>query len=251
MLKYPLVFLYNVLEDQYAVYRSGLFDHLKLIFEQEDKKCLFLPIRNSKFSHMEGRVEKIDRELRKIGPAHIIALSVAGVDCRLASSLKDTPMKTLFTVSSPHRGSFMADYALTNGKEIHNIDPIFKLIGIPYYAFTELETGKMRSLNKAYPSSRVPVYSTSSWRLKKDCSDLLKRTSQIMQHDQEVVHKWNDGLFYVNEMKWGDHLLSFDGDHSHVFGSSLKVNCGPIYRLAIDNAIRFERHEEGKVATLN
>lgn len=252
MPKYPLVFLYNVLEDQYAVFRSGLIDHLRLIFEQDEKKCLFLPIRNSKFSHMESRVEKIDKELRKIGPAHVIAVSVAGVDCRIAAAYKDTPMKTLFTVSSPHWGSALADYGLTENKAVYVLDPIMKLIGIPYFAFTELETRKMRSLNKLYPNSKVPIFSTSSWRLKKDCSDLLIRTSKILHDDDfDVIHKWNDGVFYTNEMKWTDHLLSFDGDHSHIFGCNLKVNCAPIYRLAIDNAKRFENHEEGKIVTHN
>ena len=248
MLKYPLVFIFNILEEQFHYFRFGLHEHFQLIFEQEDRKVFFTPIRNSNFSHIERRVEMIDKKLRKIGPAHVIALSVAGVDCRFASAYKSTPMKTLFTISSPHHGSCFADYMTSTDKKMNFIDPILKLVGLPYYGLAELQTEKLKSLNKIYPKSLVEVESTSSWRLNKDTSELMYPSSKILSgSDENAIYKWNDGLFYLNEMKWGNHLLSVDGDHSHVHGSDLKVNCAPAIRLAIDNAIRSERMEEGKV----
>ena len=108
MLKKPLVFIFNILESQHAVFRTGLHSHLKQIFDQDSQECIFLPIRNSEYSTILKRAETIDQKLRNIGSAHVIALSVSGVDCRMALSKFDTPMQSLFTISSPHNGSQLA-----------------------------------------------------------------------------------------------------------------------------------------------
>jgi hypothetical protein len=249
MLKYPLVFVFNILEDQFSAFGTRLFDHFRLIFEQEGQKCILFPVRNSKYTHIERRAEQIDKKLRSVGPAHVIGLSVSGVDCRIAAAYLSTPMKSLFTVSSPHHGSFFADCASTTEKKFEFIDPVLKLLGLPYFGLAELQTEKMKNLNRIYPNDKVQIFCSSSWRLNKDTSELLLKTSRMMYgNDEESIYKWNDGIFYMSEMKWKNHLLSFDGDHSHVFGADLKVNCAPIYRLALDNAIRCEKKEEGKVA---
>lgn len=248
MLKHPFVFIFNILESQHAVFRTSLFNHIKWIFEQDNQKCIFLPIRNSAHSTLEHRAEIIDKKLRNIGSAHIVALSVSGVDCRLALSSHNTPMESLFTISSPHNGSTLATWAYSPEKNLSLLDPICKFLGIPFDAFIELRTDRIQKINKKLPKVDTPICSTSSWKHPKPSLDLLMETSELLQGKDDLLVKWNDGIFYVDEMKWGNHLLSFDGDHTEILGSNLKINCAPLYRLALDNAKRFELHQEGKVA---
>jgi hypothetical protein len=229
MLKHPFVFIFNILESQHAVFRTSLFNHIRWIFEQDNQKCIFMPIRNSAHSTLEHRAEIIDKKLRNIGSAHIVALSVSGVDCRMALSSYSTPMESLFTISSPHNGSTLATWAYSPERDLSLLDPICKFLGIPFDAFIEMRTDRIQKINKKLPQVNTPICSTS------------------LQGKDDLLVKWNDGVFYVDEMKWGNHLLSFDGDHTEILGSNLKINCAPLYRLALDNAKRFELHQEGKV----
>ena len=249
MLKNPLVFIFNILESQHAIYRTSLYDHLRLIFEQDRQECIFLPIRNSKHSDLAGRAKMIDSKLRQIGSAHIIALSVSGVDCRMALHAHDTPMQSLFTISSPHNGSSLAKWAYSPEKNMEILDPIVKFLGIPFEAFQELRTDKISKINRSMPVHSTPISSTTSRKTHESMCDLLKPTGKRLQGEDEMVLQWNDGVFYVNEMKWGSHLISFEGDHTEIVGSSLNVNCAPLFRLAMDNARRHELHREDRIAS--
>jgi hypothetical protein len=249
MLKSPLVFIFNVLETHYGVYKTSLYDHIRLIFEQDRQECIFMPIRNSGMSTIDKRAEIIDKKLRKIGPAHVIALSVSGVDCRLASIVHSTPMHSLFTISSPHNGSRLATWAWSPDRDLSLLDPISKFLGLPLSGFQEVNTEKLRNINKLSASDKIPIFSTSSWKYHRHMNDLLNKTGRYLQGEENTFIKWNDGVFYTEEMKWGSHLLSFDGDHTDLVGCNLKVNCAPLYRLALDNAKRLELHEEGKIAS--
>lgn len=247
MLKHPLVFIFNILESQHAVFRTSLFDHLKMIFAQDQQECIFVPIRNFSNSMLNKRIESIDKKLKEIGPAHVIAVSISGLDCRIALSHCKTPMQSLFTISSPHHGSELANWASSPGKDFSILDPLTRYLGVPTEAFQEIRPEKIRKLNKSLSKTDTPIFSTSSWKLQKSLSDLVRTSGSLLQGEENTIINWNDGVFYTREMKWENHLLSFDGDHTEILGSNLKVNCAPLYRLALDNARRLELHREGKI----
>ena len=162
MLKHPLVFVFNILESQHAIFRTSLFDHVRQIYAQDNQECIMFPIRNSQHSNIERRTETIDKTLRSIGPAHIVALSIAGLDCRIALSVHNTPMQSLFTISSPHHGSELAMWAFSPEKDLSLLDPITKFLGVPYEAFVEVRKSSIQKLNKTLTPTETPIYSTSS-----------------------------------------------------------------------------------------
>ena len=127
--------------------------------------------------------------------------------------------------------------------------PLVKFLEIPFEAFQELCTDRICKISKSIPVHPTPIYSTSSRKTHESMCNLLKHTVEKPQGEDEMVLHWNDGVFYVNEIKWGSHLISFEGDYTEIMGVSLNVNCAPLFRLAMENARRHELHREDRIAS--
>ncbi|CAG9326978.1 unnamed protein product [Blepharisma stoltei] len=242
MLKSPLVFVFNILESQHSLYRTILYDHIKDIFAQDNQPIIFLPVRNPATTNLVQRAGYIHSRLSDLKKPHVVAFSVAGLDCRHAMCKFGTKIESLTTISSPHHGSRFSDWTHTPQYEEGRVDPVVRFLGITKRALDEIDTKSIRRLNASLPPrDDVKQYSISSWRPSQTMTFALSDLGKKLE-DYVPFHKRTcDGVFFSYEAEWGDHLATFDMDHTELIGSNLINNCAPVYRLVLDNLVRHEK----------
>jgi len=247
MLKRPVVLVVNMLESHYSKFKHTLYSPVMSIFEADNQPVHFLPIRNASDSSLAQRIDYLDRELRKHQEPHVVGISIAGLDCRLSMDLLSTPVTSLTTVSSPHKGSSLADFASTPSCSSDTIQPILRYLGVPLEAFLEISLRNLKSINANISSNQEKVFSISSWKDVGEAHEMFKETIGFIDERNPHYKAYNDGVFTEWETQWGTHLLSFDMDHTEIVGSDLHNNCAFIYRLVLDNIRMLEKVAEGKI----
>lgn len=242
MLRNPLVFVFNILETQHALFQTALFDHIKDIFNQDNQQCIFLPVRNPQTTNLNKRADYIHTRLSQFRNPHVVGLSVAGLDCRHAICKLGTKVESLTTISSPNHGSIFADLLHVEQGLNHFSKPVARILGITERALDEITPSMVGRLNKSLPPREdVKQYSISSWKSPEIMTHALYELGTFLELKVKFDKKTSDGVFFSFEMEWGDHLATFDMDHTEIMGSNLKNNCAPVYRLVLDNLLRHER----------
>lgn len=231
MLRKPFVFVYNILEPKFQVFGNSLLSHIPKLFTEEGYECRLLPIRNGTFSDFTSRRAQIVSALRLVGDCHLIGFSTAGVDCRLA--LNEVEALSLTTICSPHNGSRLATWAASDDSVLSVIEPITQYLGLPLEAFLEYSPYHLRKMNENR-ASEENVYSITAWKECEETGLLLQESNRILQEISDYLEA-NDGVFTVSDCDSGEHLMSFDADHTELVGSNLNNPIGPIFRLVIDN----------------
>ena len=234
MLKKPFVFAYNILESKFLVFGNSLLPHIAQIFAEEGCEFVFLPIRNGAYSDLALRISQVQKGLAAIGDCHLVGYSVAGLDCRLALNSLKSPISSLTTIASPHRGSHLAYWANTQDCQMAVLEPILNSLGLPLSAFKELTPRRLKQLNKG-AAAACPTFSIAAWKDPTDVNPLYQASGQMLQQELDYERSLNDGVFTVDECLWGQHLLTFDADHGELVGTNLHNPCGPVYRLVTDN----------------
>lgn len=99
--------------------------------------------------------------MAKEAPLHIVAYSLAGLDLRYALSRSpelQAITKSLITVGTPHKGSFLAQQFRRRMIDREHIDPICRVLGIQNRYFEEANPENMQDFNLvAANSSKVNV----------------------------------------------------------------------------------------------
>ena len=82
----------------------------------------------------------------------------------------------------------------------------------------------------------VKYFSIGSSTLPTESSRLFAASNKIiaLESDVDLVTD-NDGVFSVDEMKWSNYLLTFEGDHADVAGLSYSLECMKIAEFIRDN----------------
>ncbi len=59
---------------------------------------------------------------------------------------------------------------------------------------------------------------------------MLRYTRNYMlQYKDKYLPSENDGIFCIDEVQWGSHILNFDADHAELIGLGDKFDCNPVF----------------------
>jgi triacylglycerol lipase len=143
-------------------------------------------------------------------PVHLIAHSMGGLDSRYMISrlgMADHVL-TLITLGTPHRGTAFADWGVETFSWV--VQPVLKMMGIPYQAFHDLTTAQCQAFNAAVPDApHVRYFSVAgrfhgSWR----APEWLIPHQIVLRNEGP-----NDGVVSVDSARYGETFDVWDGDH--------------------------------------
>ena len=171
--------------------------------------------------HPTGSVALRARQLKEIllnqnngQKVIIIAHSMGGLDARhmITHLGMADRVAALVTISTPHRGSPYANWALKNVANRVGLLQFMKSLQIDSGAFADLTTEhcvrfnevtpnmpqvRYYSISASRPWTRVPLWAIHSWRV------------------VNAAEGPNDGLVSVTSATWGQHLGTWPADHWH------------------------------------
>ncbi|GAA5847661.1 hypothetical protein JCM9279_004972 [Rhodotorula babjevae] len=159
---------------------------------------------------------------------NLIGHSMGGLDGRfLISRLKPTNFKvrSLTTISTPHRGSSFADYLLEDilgAQRVPSFLGMMKVLGVPGggEAFNDLTTTKMARFNAETPDDPDVKYVSYGAEFTPSWSNAFRIPWGIVSEREGP----NDGLVSVESAKWGDYRATLHNvNHLDLIGWVGKV----------------------------
>lgn len=174
----------------------------------------------------------------------VVGHSMGGLDARYMISklgMADR-VAALLTVTTPHRGTTYADWAIRNVGQRLGGQRILNLLGLDVQAVNDLTTANMRRFNEEVPDEPgVRYFSVSAARP-------WHRVPPFALHAYKVIYDAegdNDCLVSVKSSTWGEHLGTWPADHLHTinkrFVIELKEPTGditPYYQRALAEVFR-------------
>ncbi|MBT3984611.1 MAG: hypothetical protein HOE90_24860 [Bacteriovoracaceae bacterium] len=232
---------------------------LKKLFSDHGMKLLIA--RTPFMNTLQMRAETLDKEVKRLvphGEFHLIGHSMGGLDARHAICNSDWAGRclSLTTVSTPHKGSAIAEEA---ERLIHTIDKIahknvFKMLPI-VDKLSHFATSSLQSFKQLHPEYMVDKFNPQN-----PDHDKVKYFSlnffvpkpfinysvvHWMKLPYDLYHKTtgrpNDGLVCVESSTWGESLGVFEGDHYSQTGPipfNGKLQYKETFQKIIDNLIK-------------
>lgn len=189
---------------------------------------------------IKNKIEEILKE-NNTSKVNIIAHSKGGVDSRYAISFYklDDKVASLTTISSPHRGTCIADIVANNLPEQASflydaVDCIGRIMGDKNpqtnQAVKELTRDAMQDFNQKNPDSPNVYYQSYGAEMKNPLNDpLFSATYLIMKN----VEGEDDGMISKHSYQWGEfrgtigsNLPGFGISHSQITGSMMEIIAG-------------------------
>lgn len=170
----------------------------------------------------------------------IVAHSMGGLDARYMISKLDMAdrVAALVTVSTPHRGSPYADWAMLNvGKRMGGLK-LMKMLGLNVRAISDLTPVACARFNDRVPNHPdVQYFSVSAARAVRMMPPFLMHSCKIIGDTEGP----NDGMVSVASATWGEHLETWPADHLHVINKRFAIeirnrtgNIVPYYLRTLD-----------------
>ncbi|KAI7278911.1 alpha/beta-hydrolase [Hortaea werneckii] len=160
---------------------------------------------------IEARAQKLSEDIeRKAGGREVNI--IAGLDSRYMISQLKPPnviVKSLTTISTPHRGSAFADYmfksiGMTNIPKLYHALEFF---GLETGAFEQLTQEYMtNSFNPRTPDLEGVKYYSYGALLRPTLTSVFRKSHQIV----DSIEGPNDGLVSVASSKWGTYCGTLD-----------------------------------------
>ncbi|CAI1818397.1 hypothetical protein SEUBUCD646_0B01880 [Saccharomyces eubayanus] len=198
----------------------------------QSKGCTVITTKVPGFGSIEERATALDAQLRKEvqkidskdkrHSLNLIAHSMGGLDCRyLISNIKNRgyDILSLTTISTPHRGSEMADYVVDLFENLNSLRVPQKILPISFY---QLTTTYMKYFNLVTPNS--PKVSYFSY----GCS-FVPKWYNVFCTPWKIVYQRskgrpNDGLVTIDSSRWGEYRGTLKGmDHLDVINWKNKL----------------------------
>ena len=174
----------------------------------------------------------------------IVAHSMGGLDARymIARLGMEDRVAALLTVTTPHRGTAFADWAVQNlGNRLGGLR-LMRLLNLDVQAVIDLTRESCRRFNdEIVDSSAVRYFSISAARPWNLIPPFALHSFHIVQQAEGD----NDGLVSVHSAQWGEHLGTWPADHWHTinkrFVLELKDPTGDITPYYLSPSIRYLR----------
>lgn len=168
---------------------------------------------------------------------NIIAHSMGGLDMRYALSQLDVAdhVASFTTISTPHRGTSLAELALKAPELIkEKLGDFFDWMGDRVYPKTKSDTvGSVEQLTRPYVMNvfnssyrnvpGIPYYSYSA-AVGKGTEEPIQAISRFQNNHIFVREGLNDGFVSVESAIWGEHIQTVS--LSHLEQMNLRVNNG-------------------------
>jgi triacylglycerol lipase len=203
-------------------------------------------------AHRASQLAQFIERHAGLGPVHLIAHSMGGLDSRFAIArlgLGDRVL-SLTTLGTPHRGSVIADKVLGWTRLPPGIEHWLRRFGADLEALRDLARPSMAEFNLRVPDDpRVRYASVAgefspawSWRMGLFPHRII--TTPILQAEEGP----NDGMVSLASARWGDHFEVWKGDHFnlvnwHLPGSRPEDENGPRWRQWADMMSRLREVE--------
>jgi triacylglycerol lipase len=145
-------------------------------------------------------------------PVNIIAHSMGGLDARyLITHLGlAAQVRTLTTVATPHRGSYLADWFCAAYGQRVPLLTAFQALGINMDGFRDCQPAACRTFNAATPDAPgVRYFSYGGEVSQARVSPALRRAWNLLT----PVEGPNDGMVSVASAHWGEYLGTLHADH--------------------------------------
>lgn len=147
------------------------------------------------------------------GPLHLIGHSMGGLDARhyITHLGGHDKVASLTTISTPHRGSILADQAMNQPAS-----PWRNIRGV-----ADLTQTAMACFNEATPD--MPGVAYHSYSAARPLSD-LPWLVRPMGRRLAATEGANDALVSLASARWGEHVATLQADHFELIGSRIWLN---------------------------
>jgi triacylglycerol lipase len=226
-LRYPLVLIHGLgARDQY-----GPIDYFHGIprLLREAGNRIFIP-RLTSFQSLEHRAAELKTQIDAAFPEgeklNFLGHSMGGLDARYAVSQLGLAERvvSVTTIGTPHRGSVMGD--LTAGA----LSPLAYEAVKKVLALTGLSPEGLRQISTRYSSERLQAelpdapgvaYFSAMSVIREPVTRNALPVFWIPHRILKQTEGENDGFVSLHSAKWGEHLLTVDGDHYAQIGQFL------------------------------
>ena len=197
---------------QLADYFKGIPEWLK------ENGCTVITPQVEGIGSIKTRAASLKRQIIEATdePVHIIAHSQGGLDSRhMISHLEMADhVRSLTTIATPHRGSPVADWAISRTQQIG----IFKMLqwsSMDTQAFLDLRTTECAAFNEKNPDAEGIKYLSVAGEPKR------KHTLRALRMCHDIVFEAegsNDGLVSSQSARWGEETIIWPADHAQQIG---------------------------------
>ncbi|MBV9123384.1 MAG: hypothetical protein JO112_08510 [Planctomycetes bacterium] len=214
--RYPLVFCHGMLAFTMLYMQLpedlNCFSPLKDFFRQRGFRVLFPQVPPT-----SGVVERAARLRDQIlawteEPVNLIAHSMGGLDARyLITHLGMAGrVRSLTTICTPHRGTFLADWFLANFRQRVPLLLALEAFGVNVDGFRDCRPAVCRTFNAHTPDRpEVRYFSYGGEVSSARVSPMLRRPWHLLT----VAEGPNDGMVSVASARWGEYLGTIHADH--------------------------------------
>lgn len=167
---------------------------------------------------IDARAESVRGVLDRLPTRNVVAIGVSmgGLVARALATRYDPErrIKTVVTIATPHRGSPLADRALSPETRLPGL-----IVDQLRPAFTDLSADGAAAFNRRTPDRDDVRY--LSWGFSRDGAEMpfiLKRRHRQILAAEGV----NDGMVSLASARWGEHFIEGRADHLETIGWSPK-----------------------------
>jgi triacylglycerol lipase len=214
--RYPVVFCHGMLAFSMLKMRIpeelNCFTPLRDFLASRGVRVLFPEVAPT--AGVAERAESLRDQIRHwtSEPVNVIAHSMGGLDARFMIARLDMAdqVQSLTTVSTPHRGTYLADWFLANYRQRVPLLLALEAFGVNVNGFRDCRLEACRKFNEETPdSSKVRYFSFGGEVSPGRLSPVLRRAWSILTSAEGP----NDGMVSVNSARWGDYIETINADH--------------------------------------
>jgi triacylglycerol lipase len=145
-------------------------------------------------------------------PVNLIAHSMGGLDARYMIThlgMADR-VRSLTTIATPHRGSFMADWFIANYRNRVPLLLALEAFGVNVDGFRDCRPAVCQAFNETTPNApNVAYFSYGASVPQARVTPFLRRAWTVLT----PVEGPNDGMVSVASARWGEYLATIAADH--------------------------------------
>jgi triacylglycerol lipase len=214
--RFPVVFCHGMLAmsmlRRHIPEEPNYFAHLRTFLSERGVQALFPRVEPT--GGVAGRAEQLRDQIRRWTgePVNIIAHSMGGLDARfLISRLGFADrVRSLTTIASPHQGTPLADWFVTNWRDRVPLLRGLEALGVKVDGFRDCRRAACRALNDTTPDAASVAYFCYVGAVAVErVTPLLRRSWHFMTS----LEGPNDGLVSARSARRGEYLGTLAVDH--------------------------------------
>jgi triacylglycerol lipase len=214
--RHPLVFCHGMLAMSLLRMQipkeTNYFGHLRPFLAERGVEALFPNVAPT--GGVAHRAEQLRDQVRRWTdePVNIIAHSMGGLDARFLISrlgMADR-VRSLTTVSTPHRGTYLADWFILNYRQRLPLLLTLEALGVNVDGFADCRPAACAAFNERTPDAPgVRYFSYTAAAAPPRITPPLRRGWSLLT----PLEGPNDGLVSVRSARWGEEVGRIGVDH--------------------------------------